>query len=117
MADGLEHHWSPEQISRRMLLGFPDNEAMRACHETIYQAIYVQGKGELRKDLAKALRKGRAARRPRNDGQCRRPRFRVYFVKLGCTASSLFLDGVGACFGRCRRFGVPSVLLVWLFHE
>lgn len=41
----------------------------------------------------------------------------VYFVKLGCTASSLFLDGVGACFGRCRRFGVPSVLLVWLFHE
>ena len=42
---------------------------------------------------------------------------RLYFVKLGCTASSLFLDGVGACFGRCRRFGVPSVLLVWLFHE
>ena len=46
-----------------------------------------------------------------------RGRRRVYFVKLGCTASSLFLDGVGACFGRCRRFGVPSVLLVWLFHE
>ena len=46
---------------------------------------------------------------PRADG--------MYFVKLGCTASSLFLDGVGACFGRCRRFGVPSVLLVWLFHE
>ena len=82
VADGLEHHWSPEQISRRMLLGFPDNEAMRACHETIYQAIYVQGKGELRKDLAKALRKGRAARRPRNDGQCRRPRFREPMVMI-----------------------------------
>ena len=68
VAAGLRRHWSPEQISRRMLLDFPDNEAMRACHETIYQAIYVQGRGELRKDLAKALRKGRAARRPRNDG-------------------------------------------------
>lgn len=41
-----------------MLLDFPDNEDMRACHET----IYVQGKGELRRDLARALRKGRATR-------------------------------------------------------
>ncbi len=65
-----------------MLLDFPDNEAMRACPETIYQAIYVQGRGELRKDLAKALRKGRAARRPRNDGQCRRPRFREPMVMI-----------------------------------
>ena len=38
VAAGLRRHWSPEQISRRMLLDFPDNEAMRACHETIYQA-------------------------------------------------------------------------------
>ncbi len=82
VAAGLRRHWSPEQISRRMLLDFPDNEAMRACHETIYQAIYVQGRGELRKDLAKALRKGRAARRPRNDGQCRRPRFREPMVMI-----------------------------------
>ena len=82
VAAGLEHHWSPEQISRRMLLDFSDNEAMRACHETIYQAIYVQGRGELRKDLVKALRKGHAARRPRNDGQCRRPRFREPMVMI-----------------------------------
>ncbi len=47
-----------------MLLDFPDNEGMRACHETTYQAIYVQAKGELRRDLTTALRKGRAARHP-----------------------------------------------------
>ena len=82
VAAGLRRHWSPEQTGRRMLLDFPDNEAMRACHETIYQAIYVQGRGELRKDLAKALRKGRAARRPRNDGQSRRPRFREPMVMI-----------------------------------
>ncbi len=58
VAAGLKRHWSPEQIGRRMLLDFPDNEDMRACHET----IYVQGKGELRRDLARALCKGRATR-------------------------------------------------------
>lgn len=82
VAAGLKRHRSPERISRRMLLDFPDNEAMRACHETIYQAIYVQGKGELRKDLANALRKGRAARRPRSDGQPRRPRLRDPMVMI-----------------------------------
>ncbi len=65
-----------------MLLDFPDNEAMRACHETIYQAIYVQGTGELRKDFAKALRRGRAVRRPRGEGRSRRPRFREPMVMI-----------------------------------
>ena len=63
VAAGLRRHWSPEQISRRMLLDFPDNEAMRACHETIYQAIHVQGRGELRKDPPR-----RYARDARPDG-------------------------------------------------
>ncbi len=82
VAARLRRHWSPDQISRRILLDFPDNEGMRACHETIYQAIYVQARGELRKDLANALRKGRAARRPRSDGQCRRPCFREPMVMI-----------------------------------
>ncbi len=73
---------SPQQNGRRKLHGLPDNEGIRACYETIYQAIYVQGRGELRKGRAKALRKGRAARRPRNDGQCRRPRFREPMVMI-----------------------------------
>ena len=41
----LDKHWSPEQISGWLRREFPDNDAMNACHETIYQAIYVQSKG------------------------------------------------------------------------
>jgi transposase, IS30 family len=63
--DKLELRWSPEQIS--VLLGqeFPDDPEMRVSHETIYQSIYVQGRGALRRELAVCLRTGRALRRPR----------------------------------------------------
>ena len=47
----LDRHWSPEQISGWLRREFPDNDAMNACHETIYQAIYVQSKGRLRRDI------------------------------------------------------------------
>ena len=57
-------HWSPEQISRRLRVDFPDDERMRISHEAIYQAIYVQGRGALRRDLAVCLRTGRALRKP-----------------------------------------------------
>jgi IS30 family transposase len=57
--------WSPAQISRRLVREFPDDPEMRVCHETIYQAIYVQGRGALRRELASCLRTGRAVRRPR----------------------------------------------------
>jgi len=57
--------WSPEQISRRLPLDFPDDEAMRVSHEAIYQALYIQGRGALRRALTACLRTGRTLRVPR----------------------------------------------------
>ena len=57
--------WSPEQISNRVPLDFPDDESMRVSHEAIYQALYVQGRGALRRELTACLRTGRALRVPR----------------------------------------------------
>lgn len=57
--------WSPEQIARRLPLEFPDDESMRISHEAIYQALYVQGRGALRRELVACLRTGRALRVPR----------------------------------------------------
>jgi len=57
--------WSPEQISHRLRLDFPDDEAMRVSHEAIYQSLYVQGRGALRRELTACLRTGRALRVPR----------------------------------------------------
>ena len=57
--------WSPEQISARLRLDFPDDESMRISHEAIYQSLYVQGRGALRRELTSCLRTGRALRVPR----------------------------------------------------
>jgi IS30 family transposase len=57
--------WSPEQIARRLRIDFPGDEAMRISHEAIYQALYVQGRGALRRELTACLRTGRALRVPR----------------------------------------------------
>jgi transposase, IS30 family len=57
--------WSPEQIARRLRTDFPDDDTMRISHEAIYQALYVQGRGALRRELATCLRTGRALRVPR----------------------------------------------------
>src|SRR5439155_6380925 len=57
--------WSPEQIANRLRIEFPDDASMRISHEAIYQAIYVQGRGALRRELAACLRTGRALRVPR----------------------------------------------------
>ena len=57
--------WSPEQISDHLAVTFADRQEMRVSPETIYQALYVQGRGHLRADLHQHLRTGRAIRRPR----------------------------------------------------
>jgi len=57
--------WSPEQISRRLMVDFPDDEDMRISHEAIYQALYIEGRGALKRELVACLRTGRALRKPR----------------------------------------------------
>ncbi len=57
--------WSPEQIASRLQVDFPDDPSMRISHEAIYQALYVQGRGALKRELVACLRTGRALRVPR----------------------------------------------------
>jgi IS30 family transposase len=56
---------SPQQISHRLRGEFPDDESMRISHEAIYRSLFVQGRGELRRELTQSLRSGRAVRKPR----------------------------------------------------
>jgi IS30 family transposase len=67
--------WSPEQIAHRLPVDFPDDESMRVSHEAIYQALYVQGRGALRRELSACLRTGRALRVPRARTRVRGKRF------------------------------------------
>ena len=60
----LEERWSPEQISGWLVREFPDNPEMRVSHETIYQSLFVQSRGALRRELTTCLRSGRTQRRP-----------------------------------------------------
>ena len=64
--------WSPEQIACRLPIEFPDDESMRISHEAIYQSLYVQGRGALKRELVACLRTGRALRVPRSRAR-RRP--------------------------------------------
>ncbi len=62
---GLSQRWSPQQISARLKVDHPDDGEMRISHETIYQSLYVQSRGELRRQLSASLRTGRRRRRTR----------------------------------------------------
>ncbi len=64
VTEWLEEFWSPKEIARRLVVDFPDDPSMRISHETIYQSLFVQGRGELRRELARCLRSGRTKRRP-----------------------------------------------------
>jgi IS30 family transposase len=78
----LGRRWSPEQIVQHLHRDFPDRPEMHVVHETIYQALYIQGRGELHRDLAHALRTGRARRKPRRQAQQRQPRYRHPMVMI-----------------------------------
>ena len=67
--------WSPEQISNRLRVDFPHDGSMRISHEAIYQALYVQGRGALKRELVACLRTGRALRVPRARARQRRDGF------------------------------------------
>ena len=73
VAGWLEQWWSPEQISQRLRIEFPDDPMMRVSHETIYMSLFVEGRGELRRELSRCLRTGRAQRRPRGRIETRSP--------------------------------------------
>jgi IS30 family transposase len=70
----LDERYSPEQIAHRLRLDFPEQPEMRVSHETIYQSLYVQGRGALRRELTACLRTGRALRKPRRRAGQRRTR-------------------------------------------
>ena len=78
----LTMRWSPEQICHALRRRFPDRPEMHVVHETIYQALYVQGRGELRRELARALRTGRARRKPHRQAASRQPRFSHSMVMI-----------------------------------
>ncbi|MFI6285700.1 IS30 family transposase [Streptomyces sp. NPDC051018] len=80
--DGLEKRWSPEQIVHQLRRDFPDRPEMHVVHETIYQALYIQSRGELRRELARALRSGRARRKPHRQSNKRQPRFSAPMVMI-----------------------------------
>lgn len=73
--DGLTRRLSPEQISHRLVKDFPDDESMRVSHETIYQALYFQARGGLKREVAQALRSGRTRRKPHQRPDQRTHRF------------------------------------------
>ena len=74
--------WSPEQISGRLKIDFPDDEEMRISHEAIYQALYIQGRGALKRELVACLRTGRALRTPRGRARQSGKKFVTDEVKI-----------------------------------
>ena len=73
--DGLAKRWSPEEISHRLVKDYPDDKSMRVSHETIYQALYFQARGGLKREVAQALRSGRTRRKPHRRPDQRQRRF------------------------------------------
>ena len=75
--------WSPQQISNRLPIDFPDDESMRISHEAIYQSLYIEGRGALERELVACLRTGRALRKPRARAKKLRTGFITDEVTIG----------------------------------
>lgn len=73
--DGLRRRWSPEQICHALAKTHPDDQSMRVSVETIYQALYFQARGGLKREVQAAVRTGRTRRKPRRDPERRTSRF------------------------------------------
>jgi IS30 family transposase len=74
--------WSPEQISKLLVKNFPDDGHMRVSHETIYQALFFQARGGLKREVKEALRTGRTRRKPRKNPEERTSRFRDPMINI-----------------------------------
>ena len=123
--------WSPEQISNRLRADFPDDETMRISHEAVYQALFIQGRGALRRELVACLRTGRALRVPRARTKGRGKKFVTAEVMIserpaevddravpghweGDLIIGLNRSAIGTLVERTSRFtmlSVPSVFL------
>ncbi|MBL7502537.1 IS30 family transposase [Frankia sp. CNm7] len=75
VADGLRRRWSPQQVCHALIQEHPDDQGMRVSHETIYQALYIQARGGLKREIATALRSGRTRRTPHRKPDQRTSRF------------------------------------------
>jgi IS30 family transposase len=75
VVDGLRKRWSPQQICNALVRQYPNDQEMRVSPETIYQALYVQARGALKREVAAALRTGRTRRKPHRRPDQRTPRF------------------------------------------
>ena len=114
----LEKRWSPEEIAARLRLDFPDDASMRASHETIYQALFIQGRGALRRALTTRLRTGRALRRPRRrvDGRAdpdRRIPDKVLISERPAEAADRAVPGHRECdfvMGKNNRSAVATLV-------
>jgi len=80
--DGLKNQWSPEQISNRLKYDYPNSTVMRISTETVYQAIYIQAKGQLKLEITRALRSGRVYRKAKGSGHTGCSRFRESMVMI-----------------------------------
>jgi IS30 family transposase len=79
---GLQQRWSPRQIAARLREQFADRPEMRVSHETIYQSLFIQARGQFRKELTTYLRSGRPKRQPRPDPDSVRPRRIVGMISI-----------------------------------
>ena len=126
VAAKLERKWSPEQIARWLRATFPENPELHGSHETIYLALYVQGRGELRRELQRSLRSGRTLRRaktrlPTGVGQlpdmvmiCERPPEVEDRAVPGHWEGDLIMGSKNSCIGTLVERSTRYVMLLKL---